>query len=141
MTTFSKVAPIYGYLVCLTAIIASFIALNMLVNALFNWQDPLHASDYTVYSPRDLSSFEAYKLDANSASPASAASDTKIATTYTLTDEQLKTAYAAAKDNKITAVRFNAKRNITNAVIILIFSAVLFGSHWRWVNKQRDAVA
>ncbi len=133
---FSKIAPLYGYLVCLVTIIVTFIALSMLVSAIFNYSDPIHANYYGGGSVRDVSSFEAYKVEANrvDANPLISSPD-KTVTTEKLSDEDLKTAYNAARENKIASVRFNARQSMTNSSILILLSVILFVWHWRWLGR------
>ena len=59
------VAQIYGYTVCLVAVITLLVTITTFVNALFDLQDPLHSDSKfqgLQGSPR-LASFENYKMD------------------------------------------------------------------------------
>lgn len=137
MTT-NKIAPIYGYAVCLVSIIATFIAIGMIVNAVFNYADPLHANDFSSFQPRDLSSYEAYKLNATELN---GPEKNPAAPTSQLSEDEMKKAYEAAKAEKTASVKFNARKSMTNGAIVLLFAVILFFSHWKWLSRlHRDGV-
>ena len=59
------VAQIYGYTVCLVAVITLLVTITTLVNAVFDLQDPLHADSkfQGLQGSPSLASFENYKMD------------------------------------------------------------------------------
>jgi len=133
------IPKIYGYLVCLAAVIVFLISVAQIVNASFALSDPIHTRDYMYATPMyDLSSFDAYKADYARQTSYSVLDATKTtATTTALTDEQLTAAYNSARDNQISSVRLQATRTITSYIILLIVAGLLFWSHWRWLHKEK----
>ena len=125
-----RIAQIYGYLVCLVAVIATLISLASLVGALIDLSDPLHAGDR---GWPDLTSFEAYKLDVLRSTrgepqvPAPAG--------YVPDDQTLRTMFEAAKADRIQSVRFRAYRSLAVSGLVIVVCITLFTTHWIWVRK------
>src|SRR4026207_82812 len=57
----NRIAQVYGYAVCLVAIITVLISLTQIVNAAFNLSSPLRAEGYGRGGP--LTSYSAYKRE------------------------------------------------------------------------------
>jgi hypothetical protein len=89
-------AQIYGYAVCLVAVVTFLIAITSVVNALIDLNDPLHSGWNPQGSP-SLASFENYKMDVlKSSGKGDANAD------YLPSQETLQVMYETAK-----MVRFN----------------------------------
>lgn len=128
----NRIGLIYGYLVCLAMIIVFLVAASMMINAGFALKSPLKTDGY--YGPSassDLSSVESYKATRLTV-------DGKV--DASLTPAQQTAAYEAAKADRIDTVRFNATKDMTVAVVLLVVAMGLFGWHWRWLKKVREAV-
>jgi len=125
-------AQIYGYTVCLVAVITFLIAITSLVNAVIDLGDPLHTGWTQPGSP-SLASFENYKMDILKSSPKG---DDSTRTTYIPDEQTLHTMFESAKADKILSVRHQANRSIIISGILIILCVVLFGTHWRWMQKH-----
>jgi hypothetical protein len=129
----NNVAKIYGYLVCLVAVITFIICIANLVNAFIDKGDPIHADRYSYgQSAPNLASYETYKMDI--------LKDTKKESDTTkisfIPDEQtMKAMYEAAKNEKIQASMHNIKKEITVNLILIVVCIVLFGIHWTWMKR------
>lgn len=122
----SKAPMIYGYAVCLVAVITFIICIAGLVNAVMNLDDPLHAERNFNKSP-SLASFENYKMDILTSS--------EKEQTFTPDDQTLQTMYEAAKSDKIQSVKHRAKRDIMVNGLLIIICVVLFLTHWLWMRR------
>ena len=127
------IVQIYGYLVCLVAVITVLISVGMLVNSLIDLGDPLTAgrSSWGGREP-NLASFESYKMDiikAQNNQPESGGQS------YLPDDQTLRAMYEAAKSDIIKLAKFRALRNIYSGIILIIICLVLFFTHWRWMNR------
>jgi hypothetical protein len=59
-----RMAQIYGYIVCLVAVITFIICLANIIPSIIDLSDPLHAgSIYGMQNSPSLASFENYKMD------------------------------------------------------------------------------
>jgi len=132
------ITKIYGYLVCLVAIIVTLIAIGQIINASFALSDPIHTRDYSyVSAPYDLSSFDAYKADYGRFNALDKTTSTTTSVATPLTDEQLLAAYNSARENQISTVRLQATKTITTYAILLMVAGLLFWGHWRWLHKVK----
>ncbi|MFA6082208.1 MAG: hypothetical protein WC773_02205 [Patescibacteria group bacterium] len=127
------VPKIYGYVVCLVAVIVTLVALGNIVNAIFDRANPTSVSDYRYnLQSHDVSSFAAYKADYQSNLNSA---ENKTATTVVLSDDQLRTNYEAARTSQIDAVKLGTVKTITVFSILLVVAVGLFASHWIWLRK------
>ncbi|MBN1337728.1 MAG: hypothetical protein JXA03_00315 [Bacteroidales bacterium] len=122
----SKAPIVYGYAVCLVAVITFLICVAALVNALIDMGDPLYAErDYT--NAPSLASFDNYKMDLMK-SP-------EKETSFVPDDETLKTMFESAKNDKIMSVKHRSLRTIYVNSLLVVICIALFISHWRWMRK------
>jgi len=141
----NRIAHIYGYAVCLTAVIVMFFAIKQIIDAAINLTDPLRA-DLGGYSRMGLplTNFELYKVEARRrprfpmyapapgmTTPAPDPADTS--------ETELRRLYDAERTAAIDAGRFHATRSLVANLLLIIFAGVVFGLHWRWL-KQRDTL-
>lgn len=139
----NRIAHIYGYAVCLTAVIVMFFAAKMVIDAAINLSDPLRA-DLGGFSRMGLplTDFELYKVEARrrprfqmypgAIPPAVQPSDTAEA--------ELRRQYDAERAATIDTGRFHATRSLVANLLLLIFAVSMFSLHWRWLKRQ-DALA
>lgn len=129
-----RMAQVYGYLVCLVAVITVLICVATLVSAILDLGDPLH-SGWTPPGSPSLASFDNYKADILKSTP----KEGEAAKTYIPDDQTLRAMYEAAKNDKIQSVRHESNRTIVIDAILLVICIVLFATHWRWVRKLAKA--
>ena len=126
------IAKIYGYLICLTAVITFLICITGLVNSLIDKGDPIHAERYSYGQSANLASYETYKMDI--LKDTKTTSDTSKSSF--IPDEQTMHAmYDAAKAEKIEAALHNINRNIIVDSMLIVICVVLFGIHWTWMRR------
>lgn len=126
------VARIYGYLVCLVAVITFLICISQLINSIIDLGDPIHAGWQPESSPC-LASYENYKMDVLKVTTKSNQADNVA---YIPSDETLHSMYNAACNDKIQLEKHRAKRTIVLNAMLTVISILLFISHWRWISKQ-----
>ncbi|MHC5023025.1 MAG: hypothetical protein ACYTGG_03815 [Planctomycetota bacterium] len=121
----SRFAQIYGYLVCLVAVITFLICIGNIVAAAFDLSDPLHAwGDFE--QQRILSSFENYRMDVLSSLPEGQPVPD---------DESIRAMYEAAREAQIQTVRMQSMRTITVSGLLVVVSVALFVAHWIWLRR------
>jgi hypothetical protein len=123
-------AQIYGYAVCLVAVITFLISISTLVNAIIDLGDPLHAGYSPPGSP-SLASFEIYKMDMLKSSQAGDATQAS----YIPDDATLRAMFEAAKDFLMIRRPPRSTQNITIGGLLIIICVILFITHWRWMQK------
>ncbi len=119
----TKIPQVYGYAVCIVAIITILISVTALINSVIDASDPLYAWG----EDQQLSSFENFKLDALKSG--------KDTDSYLPDDETLRVMYEDAKNHKIRRVKHQTTKSIIVSSILMIISAALFIIHWRWMRK------
>ena len=127
-----RIAIIYGYAVCLVAIITLLISVPNMVNSLFDLADPIHSGGY--YSPgrqASMASFENYKMDVLSAPLGEGKTGTEA---YVPDDQTLRAMYEAARADKIASALHIARRTIVVFGLLTVISVLLFIFHFRWIR-------
>lgn len=132
-----RIAQLYGYAVCLVAVITFLISMATLVGAVFDLSDPLHTQGFGYRQP-SLASFENYKMDVlrmpqEGQQPA--------APGFVPDDQTFRAMYEAARNDRIQSVSLRARRTITIDALLIAVCIVLFVLHWIWMRKldSRDA--
>jgi len=123
----SKAPLIYGYAVCLVAVITFLIAVANVIFAVMDLGDPLYAG--RGYNQTSIASFDNYKMEILKSQ------DSKE--TWKPDDETLKAMYEAEKDDRIRRVKHDSMRSIYINGVLMLISLILFGTHWRWMRKLR----
>ena len=121
----SKAPLVYGYAVCIVAVITFLISIAGIIFAVMDLGDPLYAARN--YNKVSLASFENYKMDMLK-SP-----DEKQA--WVPDDDTLKVMYEAEKDDVIRRVRHDSMRSLYINAVLIIICIVLFLTHWRWMRR------
>lgn len=140
----NRIAQIYGYAVCLIAIVTLLICVGQIVNASFNLSDPLRAEGFGRSS--SLTSFAAYKREhtqqapprvrpGESAVPApvSASRDTAAPAN---SDAELRQSFEDERLDQIGNVRFRSMRTLITSFLMIILASGLFATHWRWLRRE-----
>ncbi|MFL5638174.1 MAG: hypothetical protein ACJ78M_02275 [Gemmatimonadaceae bacterium] len=139
----NRIAHVYGYAVCLTAVIVMFFAVKQIVDAAINLSDPLRA-DSGGYGRMGLplTDFELYKVEARHRPRFQTYPQAIVPTAVDPADTsevELRRLYDAERSAAIDSARFRATRSLTGNLLLIIFAGVLFGIHWRWL-KHRDVL-
>lgn len=141
----NRIIPlIYGYAVCLVAIIVTLISVSMIVNAIFTLQDPIRSQTNGYYGPyNNLSSFEAYKVEVltNRQPAVTADKELKPADSYIPTETELRASYESSRNDRIAGAQLEAKKSITSGIIMLLIALMLFSTHWTWLRRINTASA
>jgi hypothetical protein len=136
-----RIAQLYGYAVCLVAVITFLISTASVVGAIFDLSDPLHATGFGfgVREP-SLASFENYKVDVLK----STQQEKQLsAPAYVPDDQTLHAMYEAAKTERIQTVSLRARRTITVSSLLILVCIALFTTHWTWLRRlaRKEAAA
>ncbi|MHB9035167.1 MAG: hypothetical protein ACYC64_00770 [Armatimonadota bacterium] len=131
------VARIYGFLICLIALLTVIFSIQGVVEAIFNLTDAeqvAHSRSCDAYSYRgyNMASYEAFKLDVI---VAMASGQQKNQDQVKLDEKMLKNAYQDALTSGIHSIARQAKTELTGYGILIFVSAVVFVFHWKWLQK------
>lgn len=135
----SRIQQVYGYAVCVVAIITTLIAASNIVEATFARLDPLRAAESRYGADGALSSFEAYQ--ATSGAPvvqAGAPATVKgagPARADTLTTAEQRKRYEALRADRVDRMVFDSTVRLVEHGLLLLLSLSLFGWHWRWLRR------
>jgi hypothetical protein len=129
-----RVAQLYGYSVCLIAVVVALISVSTLIDNAFKLSNPLaEHNGYPYYGgAASLQSFEAYKATADQPSP----DGTPKTARPRLSDAALRAQYEALRADRLASVQFDATRSLTGALVMLLIAAGLFAFHWRWLRQR-----
>jgi len=126
-----KIAQIYGYVICVIAVVTFLICAGALVNSVIDMGDPMHA--YTFMQKKDLSSFEGYKVDALGQIDKDAA--------YIPADEELMKMYEAEREEVMLSANHMIRKNLIVNGLLIVVSVLLFWFHFSWMRRlERNIV-
>jgi hypothetical protein len=131
-----RVPQLYGYSVCLVAIVVMLVNVTSLVNTAFTLSDPLASRGEFGWPGPVLTSFEAFRATADRLQMVSVGpGGTESTTKPKLTDAELRARYEALRADQLQRTKLEAQRTMTTSILLLILSAALFVWHWRWVRR------
>lgn len=119
----TKIPQVYGYAVCIVAIITILISVADLITSVIDASDPLYAWG----DEQRISSFENFKMDALKSG--------KNEASYVPDDSTLRIMYEDAKNHKIRRVKHQTTKSIIVSSILIVISTTLFITHWIWMRK------
>ncbi len=147
------VGRVYGYFICLTAIILFLTSAQAIVGAIVDLGNPKYGADL---AGSNLESFEKYKMNvlnslhggkgkdvAKDGGKDGEAPETSApaAPAYVPDDRGLRTMYDAEIAVKFDAARHVERRRIVENGLLGLLSAGLFVIHWLWLRKRPRAAA
>jgi len=132
----SKVPQVYGYTVCVIAVVTFLICATVIVNNVFDLANPIQAGFGMESS---LSSFDAYKATYQKDQRSVVGGNASEARPDTVSEATLRKRYEAVRADRIGRVRFQSWKALTTSGLLLIISIVLFVLHWRWMKKAASS--
>ena len=57
----------------------------------------------------------------------------------TLSTAELRRRYEALRADRIAQMSYSASQRIVKHTLLILLAIGLFATHWRWVQRQRDA--
>ena len=135
----SRIAQIYGYAVCLIAVVVFLIAASNIVEAMFDRSQPLLTERWSGRADGDLTSFEAYRASRSENVKPAAPGASPGADTLSTAD--LRVRYEALRAHQIATVRFQSTRRLVQHGFLLVVAFALFVMHWRWLRRGGEPAA
>jgi hypothetical protein len=124
----NRIPQIYGYTVCLIAVVAFLISINGIVDATFTLANPLHGP----YGHGDgLTSFESYE-----ASRVERTAPDRNLPADTTSLETRRRRFEALRSDRIDANRLLAWRRLVGSGLTILIAVVLFAWHWSWLRTR-----
>jgi hypothetical protein len=128
----NRVAQLYGYAVCLIAVVVFLVSANNFVDNAFALANPLRARGNQFGMEPAISSFDAYRGTVGRERPGGGPGN---GAAPALPDSVLRVRYEALRADRIEQSRFDAERGLTTSGLLLVLSIVLFLLHWRWLRS------
>lgn len=134
-----RMAQIYGYTVCLVAVITFIICISIIIPAIMDMSDPLHAGGIFVQAGTpSLASFDNYKMDILKSSKND---EQKTGTNWIPEDKTLHSMFEAAKTDRINQANHSSIRSIVVNSLIILICIVLFTFHWIWMRRLTKTIS
>jgi hypothetical protein len=130
----NRVAQLYGYTVCLIALIVSLISVSSILGAAFERANPLQSE---VSFGAALTSFEAYRATYRREREVFDRSGS--AQPDTVSEATLRRRYDAVVADRMASVRYRTAKTFTTSGALLLICLGLFVFHWRWVRRLNSA--
>ena len=129
-----RVAQLYGYTVCLIALVIALTSLHGIVDALFDRAAPHLAETFEWgWQEPSVTSFEAYRASREREEVRSGTDSPKP---DTVPETELRRRYEALRADRTERVRFQARRSLVTNSLSLLLGVGLFAWHWRWVRRR-----
>lgn len=132
------IAPLYGYLVCVIAVITFLVNVSGFIDASFDRMNPLASGrSYGPYGG-SLTSFESFRATYEGSRPPRATPESP-APADTLTEAQLRQRYEALRADQLVMASHQSTQRMVKHGLLLLLAVVLFATHWMWARRQREA--
>lgn len=127
-----RVPQLYGYTVCLGALIWGLMSGISLVGNLLSLSAPeLRGSSEFNWGEPSVTSFEAFR-----ATYRRMAMPTPDARLDSVPEPELRRRYEALRADRIRRASFEARREIITDSLSLVIAIALFAFHWRWLRRR-----
>lgn len=127
------IPQLYGYTVCLIAVITILISLNSVVNNVFEFAEPGMSREVTgEFGGRSLEACRQRYVH-GAARPGGPAVSAMPA------DSVILALCAEDRSERIVSVRHRALRSLVTSSLMLLVAGALFAVHWRWLRHSRAA--
>ena len=129
-----RVPQLYGYSVCLVAIVVMLTSLSSLVDRAFNLSDPLLGGGPEFgWGEPAVTSFEAYRATLDRAERMGPPGEQRPR--EVVPEPELRRRYEGLRADRLTRASFTARRELARSLVMLAVAALLFWLHWRWVRS------
>ncbi len=125
-----RIQQLYGYLVCLIAIVTLLISVASFTNAVLDLSRPNNAGMYGPES--EASSYAAYRL--TQLERTTAVQEKTGRTDLIPTDSAMRADFDSQRATREVYERWSNKKSIITSALMIIVAFVLFMIHWRWLR-------
>jgi hypothetical protein len=134
MARSNRIQQIYGYLVCLIAIITLLIAVSSLIGAIFDLNRPTQADRGMMMGYMTYDAFRSQQINEAKNAPR----DTTATGATLPADSTIERRYKEAKAAQQSYDHWQAVKSIVTSSIMIIVALILFIIHWRWLRRLDD---
>ena len=135
-----RFAQVYGYLVCLIAVIVGLLSGKGIVDDLFDLSRP----DFAGWQREVPATFEEFRAEQRRQvrpNPEVQGRPVVSGDSSTLDDAQLRRIYESRRADAIARTKFRATKSVVGNLALFLASVFLFVWHWRWLRGVRDDLA
>jgi hypothetical protein len=130
-----RVPQLYGYTVCLVALLVAFASLVSIFDNVATLTNPAHPrSEMASWAEPSVTSFEAFRLSYDRTRQVS--SGPNAPTPEAVPEDELRRRYEALRADRISRTSVAAQRALGKAVFTLLVASTLFFMHWRWLRRR-----
>ena|SRR6185437_8771917 len=130
----SRVGQLYGYTVCLVAVLIAVFTIGSLINDVVTLVSPGQALE-SAYGRSSLTSFEAYRATRDRDRLLTPRAEAAAERPDSVPTAELRVQYEALRSDRLTRERADAVRSLISSGVLLAFGIVLFLVHWRWLGQ------
>jgi hypothetical protein len=130
----NRIPQLYGYTVCLIAVVTSLLTVPNIVDSIFKLSNPLQTESLFGSDPA-LSSFEEYRATYRRAQESPFPSVEATPPPQAPTEAELRQQYEALRNERMVRNSFDARRSLVRSGFLLLVALGLFGAHWKWLRR------
>jgi hypothetical protein len=135
----SRIAQIYGYAVCLICVIVILISTKTVIDAGFDYANPLSAGPvYGMFGP--ASSFDAYRVQARQQAVRGPDGRISAGADTSLSEADLRRMFERERAEQAASAKYRALRSLVSGIVFLILATAMFILHWRWIRRTNAEV-
>jgi len=135
-----RVPQLYGYTVCLLALVMAIISITGIVGSAFDLSTPAINRDSEFGFEPSVSSFEAYRATYDRERRMSSIGGAPVAADST-PERILRQRYEALRADRVERSLARAHRTLVTDSLGLLLAIALFVPHWRWVRRLTSSTS
>lgn len=129
---------IYGYAVCLVAVLTFLFAAVKVVGAVLDIRELPYTRSYL--NGPSLVSLEAYKIDL--LSRIATTEESEAVASFFPADSALQRMLEAERLHRLALSHQTSRRTLVTNLVLLVLAVLLFAAHWMWLRaRERSASA
>ena len=129
-----RVPQLYGYTVCLVALIWALASVISLVDATLSLSAPELRSRNDYGFEASVTSFEAFRTtyDQQRRFTVPNPNDPKL---DSIPEAELRRRYESLREDRVRRARYEARRDMVVGALSFVIALALFAFHWRWLKR------
>ena len=132
-----RVPQLYGYIVCLIALLWALTSVVSLIDNAFTLSAPAYHTQNQFGPEPSITSFEAFRLTYERAGHYGGPVSPR-AKVDSVPETELRQRYAALRADRIAATVVTAQQALVTHAVTLLLALGLFIFHWRWLRRRAD---
>ena len=131
-----RVPQLYGYTVCLIALVAGVVSLLSVVESGLALANPAYhnESPWSGWNEPSVASFEAFRATYDR--PRELRAEPGTPPPERPTEAELRRRYEGLRADRVQRVRIAAQRSLITSSLTLLLAVAGFAWHWRWLRRR-----